>query len=147
MSFVHQTSTFDSPKKEKRLQRKWRHKNYNKDVKTTLQVNQINTNIKVQSCLDHFSWVFFQTPVLLASTTGTQLHLLRLDPPACLQPQSVHRSTWQRENWLRIPGFTFWCGKAAGGLLSSRHQLWVKAALFISQFEEMLEADAVRGDL
>ncbi|CAJ1061733.1 oxysterol-binding protein-related protein 3 isoform X1 [Xyrichtys novacula] len=32
-----QASTFDSPKKEKRLQRKWR-KNYNKDVKTTLQV-------------------------------------------------------------------------------------------------------------
>ncbi|XP_019741940.1 oxysterol-binding protein-related protein 3 isoform X5 [Hippocampus comes] len=33
-----QTSTFDSPKKEKRLQRKWRTKNYNKDTKTTLQV-------------------------------------------------------------------------------------------------------------
>ncbi|CAK6960543.1 oxysterol-binding protein-related protein 3 [Scomber scombrus] len=33
-----QTSTFDSPKKEKRLPRKWRTKNYNKDVKTTLQV-------------------------------------------------------------------------------------------------------------
>uniref|UniRef100_A0A3B5ASQ4 Oxysterol-binding protein-related protein 3 n=1 Tax=Stegastes partitus TaxID=144197 RepID=A0A3B5ASQ4_9TELE len=33
-----QTSTFDSPKKEKRLPRKWRSKNYNKDVKTTLQV-------------------------------------------------------------------------------------------------------------
>ncbi|XP_023187395.1 oxysterol-binding protein-related protein 3 isoform X2 [Xiphophorus maculatus] len=33
-----QTSTLDSPKKEKRLQRKWRNKNYNKDVKTTLQV-------------------------------------------------------------------------------------------------------------
>ncbi|XP_034554678.1 oxysterol-binding protein-related protein 3 isoform X2 [Notolabrus celidotus] len=32
-----QASTFDSPKKEKRLPRKWR-KNYNKDVKTTLQV-------------------------------------------------------------------------------------------------------------
>ncbi|XP_042345141.1 oxysterol-binding protein-related protein 3 isoform X3 [Plectropomus leopardus] len=31
-------STFDSPKKEKRLPRKWRSKNYNKDVKTTLQV-------------------------------------------------------------------------------------------------------------
>ncbi|XP_077577517.1 oxysterol-binding protein-related protein 3 isoform X1 [Stigmatopora nigra] len=31
-------STFDSPKKEKRLPRKWRTKNYNKDVKTTLQV-------------------------------------------------------------------------------------------------------------
>lgn len=35
---VHQASTFDSPKKEKRLPRKWRTKNYNKDVKTTLQV-------------------------------------------------------------------------------------------------------------
>ncbi|KAM6935356.1 oxysterol-binding protein-related protein 3 isoform 5-T5 [Lycodopsis pacificus] len=33
-----QTSTFDSHKKEKRLPRKWRTKNYNKDVKTTLQV-------------------------------------------------------------------------------------------------------------
>ncbi|XP_024124072.1 oxysterol-binding protein-related protein 3 [Oryzias melastigma] len=33
-----QNSTFDSPKKEKRLQRKWRTKTYNKDVKTTLQV-------------------------------------------------------------------------------------------------------------
>ncbi|XP_019949065.1 oxysterol-binding protein-related protein 3 isoform X5 [Paralichthys olivaceus] len=33
-----QTSTFDSPKKEKRLPKKWRNKNYNKDVKTTLQV-------------------------------------------------------------------------------------------------------------
>ncbi|XP_061809944.1 oxysterol-binding protein-related protein 3 isoform X2 [Nerophis lumbriciformis] len=33
-----QASTFDSPKKEKRLQRKWRTKNYNKDAKTTLQV-------------------------------------------------------------------------------------------------------------
>uniref|UniRef100_A0A7N8XG25 Oxysterol-binding protein n=1 Tax=Mastacembelus armatus TaxID=205130 RepID=A0A7N8XG25_9TELE len=33
-----QTSTFDSPKKEKRLPRKWRTKNYSKDVKTTLQV-------------------------------------------------------------------------------------------------------------
>ncbi|XP_034466081.1 oxysterol-binding protein-related protein 3 isoform X3 [Hippoglossus hippoglossus] len=33
-----QTSTFDSPKKEKRLPKKWRNKNYNKDVKATLQV-------------------------------------------------------------------------------------------------------------
>lgn len=33
-----QASTFESPKKEKRLPRKWRTKNYNKDVKTTLQV-------------------------------------------------------------------------------------------------------------
>ncbi|XP_068610988.1 oxysterol-binding protein-related protein 3 [Brachionichthys hirsutus] len=33
-----QASPFDSPKKEKRLPRKWRAKNYNKDVKTTLQV-------------------------------------------------------------------------------------------------------------
>ncbi|XP_029929116.1 oxysterol-binding protein-related protein 3 isoform X1 [Myripristis murdjan] len=33
-----QASTFDSPKKEKRLTRKWRSKNYNKDAKTTLQV-------------------------------------------------------------------------------------------------------------
>ncbi|KAF7669454.1 hypothetical protein LDENG_00186460 [Lucifuga dentata] len=33
-----QASTFDSPKKEKRLPRKWRSKHYNKDVKTTLQV-------------------------------------------------------------------------------------------------------------
>ncbi|XP_068999062.1 oxysterol-binding protein-related protein 3 isoform X4 [Embiotoca jacksoni] len=33
-----QASTFDSPKKEKRLPRKWCSKNYNKDVKTTLQV-------------------------------------------------------------------------------------------------------------
>ncbi|KAI3360959.1 hypothetical protein L3Q82_013169 [Scortum barcoo] len=33
-----QASPFDSPKKEKRLPRKWRTKNYNKDVKTTLQV-------------------------------------------------------------------------------------------------------------
>uniref|UniRef100_A0A669EAE9 Oxysterol-binding protein n=1 Tax=Oreochromis niloticus TaxID=8128 RepID=A0A669EAE9_ORENI len=33
-----QASTFDSPKKEKRLPKKWRTKNYNKDVKTTLQV-------------------------------------------------------------------------------------------------------------
>ncbi|KAM9724506.1 oxysterol-binding protein-related protein 3 isoform 3-T3 [Menidia menidia] len=33
-----QASTYDSPKKEKRLPRKWRNKNYNKDVKTTLQV-------------------------------------------------------------------------------------------------------------
>ncbi|XP_058504686.1 oxysterol-binding protein-related protein 3 isoform X3 [Solea solea] len=33
-----QTSTFDSPKKEKRIPRKWRTKNYNKDAKTTLQV-------------------------------------------------------------------------------------------------------------
>uniref|UniRef100_A0A671UX30 Oxysterol-binding protein n=1 Tax=Sparus aurata TaxID=8175 RepID=A0A671UX30_SPAAU len=38
-------STFDSPKKEKRLPRKWRTKNYNKDVKTTLQV------INVPSCI------------------------------------------------------------------------------------------------
>ncbi|KAM6909857.1 oxysterol-binding protein-related protein 3 isoform 2-T2 [Xenentodon cancila] len=33
-----QASAFDSPKKDKRLPRKWRNKNYNKDVKTTLQV-------------------------------------------------------------------------------------------------------------
>ncbi|XP_059195848.1 oxysterol-binding protein-related protein 3 [Centropristis striata] len=33
-----QASTYDSPKKEKRLPKKWRSKNYNKDVKTTLQV-------------------------------------------------------------------------------------------------------------
>ncbi|XP_034030883.1 oxysterol-binding protein-related protein 3 isoform X2 [Thalassophryne amazonica] len=33
-----QASTFDSPKKEKRQLRMWRSKNYNKDVKTTLQV-------------------------------------------------------------------------------------------------------------
>ncbi|XP_068999061.1 oxysterol-binding protein-related protein 3 isoform X3 [Embiotoca jacksoni] len=35
---LQQASTFDSPKKEKRLPRKWCSKNYNKDVKTTLQV-------------------------------------------------------------------------------------------------------------
>ncbi|MEQ2236682.1 Oxysterol-binding protein- protein 3, partial [Ilyodon furcidens] len=33
-----QASTFDSPKKGKTLQRKWRNKNYNKDNKATLQV-------------------------------------------------------------------------------------------------------------
>ncbi|MED6232937.1 hypothetical protein ATANTOWER_004475 [Ataeniobius toweri] len=33
-----QASTFDSPKKGKSLQRKWRNKNYNKDNKATLQV-------------------------------------------------------------------------------------------------------------
>ncbi|XP_060906790.1 oxysterol-binding protein-related protein 3 isoform X1 [Labrus mixtus] len=33
-----QASTYDSPKKEKRLPKKWLTKNYNKDVKTTLQV-------------------------------------------------------------------------------------------------------------
>ncbi|KAM6994908.1 oxysterol-binding protein-related protein 3 isoform 2-T2 [Tautogolabrus adspersus] len=33
-----QASTYDSRKKEKRLPKKWRTKNYNKDVKTTLQV-------------------------------------------------------------------------------------------------------------
>ncbi|XP_033983776.1 oxysterol-binding protein-related protein 3 isoform X1 [Trematomus bernacchii] len=33
-----QASTFDSQKKEKRLPKKWRTKNYNKDVKATLQV-------------------------------------------------------------------------------------------------------------
>lgn len=44
---VHKASTFDSPKKEKRLPRKWRTKNYNKDVKTTLQV--INVTIKCDS--------------------------------------------------------------------------------------------------
>ncbi|KAK5892463.1 hypothetical protein CesoFtcFv8_012839 [Champsocephalus esox] len=33
-----QASRFDSPKKEKRLPKKWRTKNYNKDVKATLQV-------------------------------------------------------------------------------------------------------------
>nr|XP_020468459.1 oxysterol-binding protein-related protein 3 isoform X2 [Monopterus albus] len=33
-----QASTFDSPKKQKILPRKWRTKNYNKDMKTTLQV-------------------------------------------------------------------------------------------------------------
>lgn len=37
-SYFIKASTFDSPKKEKRLPRKWRSKNYNKDVKTTLQV-------------------------------------------------------------------------------------------------------------
>uniref|UniRef100_A0A672IVP6 Oxysterol-binding protein n=1 Tax=Salarias fasciatus TaxID=181472 RepID=A0A672IVP6_SALFA len=45
-----QASTFDSPKKEKRLPRKWRTKNYNKDVKATLQVD--NFTIKcVPSCI------------------------------------------------------------------------------------------------
>ncbi|XP_047216959.1 oxysterol-binding protein-related protein 3 isoform X1 [Girardinichthys multiradiatus] len=49
MEFLHRTysapsiqalqaSTFDSPKKGKSLQRKWRNKNYNKDNKATLQV-------------------------------------------------------------------------------------------------------------
>ncbi|XP_018596228.1 oxysterol-binding protein-related protein 3 isoform X1 [Scleropages formosus] len=33
-----QACTFDSPKKEKRLPRKWRSKNYGKETKTTLQV-------------------------------------------------------------------------------------------------------------
>lgn len=33
-----QACTFESPKKEKRLPRKWRSKNYNKEAKTTLQV-------------------------------------------------------------------------------------------------------------
>lgn len=33
-----QACTFESPKKEKRLPRKWRSKNCNKDIKTTLQV-------------------------------------------------------------------------------------------------------------
>uniref|UniRef100_A0A7N6ACL3 Oxysterol-binding protein n=1 Tax=Anabas testudineus TaxID=64144 RepID=A0A7N6ACL3_ANATE len=39
-----QASTFDSPKKEKRLPRKWRTKNYNKDPKTTLQVDNKTMN-------------------------------------------------------------------------------------------------------
>ncbi|XP_049587846.1 oxysterol-binding protein-related protein 3 isoform X1 [Syngnathus scovelli] len=45
-----QASTFDSPKKEKRLQRKWRTKNYNKDIKTTLQVPScISGSIRLHS--------------------------------------------------------------------------------------------------
>uniref|UniRef100_A0A669DYU3 Oxysterol-binding protein n=1 Tax=Oreochromis niloticus TaxID=8128 RepID=A0A669DYU3_ORENI len=47
-----QASTFDSPKKEKRLPKKWRTKNYNKDVKTTLQVdNMTETCDHVPSCI------------------------------------------------------------------------------------------------
>uniref|UniRef100_A0A665UCC7 Oxysterol-binding protein n=1 Tax=Echeneis naucrates TaxID=173247 RepID=A0A665UCC7_ECHNA len=44
-----QANTFDSPKKDKRLPRKWRTKNYNKDVKTTLQVG--NKLKCVPSCI------------------------------------------------------------------------------------------------
>lgn len=47
------TSTFDSPKKEKRPPRKWRAKNYNKEVKTTLQVCGETTDISetVPACV------------------------------------------------------------------------------------------------
>ncbi|XP_029958372.1 oxysterol-binding protein-related protein 3 isoform X2 [Salarias fasciatus] len=44
-----QASTFDSPKKEKRLPRKWRTKNYNKDVKATLQVPSCISSIRLHA--------------------------------------------------------------------------------------------------
>uniref|UniRef100_A0A8C9V8X3 Oxysterol-binding protein n=1 Tax=Scleropages formosus TaxID=113540 RepID=A0A8C9V8X3_SCLFO len=52
-----QACTFDSPKKEKRLPRKWRSKNYGKETKTTLQVQAFHGSFafvplhQVPSCI------------------------------------------------------------------------------------------------
>uniref|UniRef100_A0A671UXQ8 Oxysterol-binding protein n=1 Tax=Sparus aurata TaxID=8175 RepID=A0A671UXQ8_SPAAU len=93
-----QASTFDSPKKEKRLPRKWRTKNYNKDVKTTLQVinqhrSELNTDwFAVKALLFFSSLVHTTMKSALTSLTSERERLKQcLDHETCppTSPQVV----------------------------------------------------------
>lgn len=121
------TSKFDSPKKEKRPPRKWRAKNYNKEVKTTLQVCGETTDIyeTVLVCV----WLLLlcrrypAASPLLVSTLPTltspppRSPMTRLRPGACTLPvmwpsyrrnsvawpRTVSYVWWDRIHWAHLP--------------------------------------------
>uniref|UniRef100_A0A4W4G4E5 Oxysterol-binding protein n=1 Tax=Electrophorus electricus TaxID=8005 RepID=A0A4W4G4E5_ELEEL len=80
LSLCLQASTFDSPKKEKRLIRKWRPKNYGKDSKATLQVPSVDcarslvhqTSDDSQTSITESMSEFFDAQEVLVSASSSE---------------------------------------------------------------------------
>ncbi|XP_028983874.1 oxysterol-binding protein-related protein 3 isoform X3 [Betta splendens] len=102
-----QASTFDSPKKEKRLPRKWRSKNYNKDPKTTLQV---------PSCISSGSIrLHASNPNLSTAALGSD----KADPESLDSPFDVAKL---QEDFCRVATNLHATMKSALGLLTSERE-------------------------
>ncbi|KAM4736596.1 oxysterol-binding protein-related protein 3 isoform 2-T2 [Anableps anableps] len=87
-----QASTFDSPKKEKRLQRKWRNKNYNKDVKTTLQVPSCisSGSIRLHASNPNLSTVMLGNDKVDPESLDSQFDVAKLQEDFCRVATNLH---------------------------------------------------------
>ncbi|XP_077432642.1 oxysterol-binding protein-related protein 3 isoform X2 [Vanacampus margaritifer] len=86
-----QTSTFDSPKKEKRLQRKWRTKNYNKDMKTTLQVPScISGSVRLHSSNPNLSTAALANDKADPESLDSAFDVAKLQEDFCRVATNLH---------------------------------------------------------
>ncbi|XP_077383007.1 oxysterol-binding protein-related protein 3 isoform X2 [Festucalex cinctus] len=86
-----QTSTFDSPKKEKRLQRKWRTKNYSKDIKTTLQVPScISGSVRLHSSNPNLSTAVLANDKADQESMDSTFDVAKLQEDFCRVATNLH---------------------------------------------------------
>ncbi|XP_029308053.1 oxysterol-binding protein-related protein 3 isoform X2 [Cottoperca gobio] len=87
-----QASTFDSPKKEKRLPRKWRTKNYNKDVKTTLQVPSCisSSSIRLHASNPNLSSAALANDKVDTESLDSPFDVAKLQEDFCRVATSLH---------------------------------------------------------
>lgn len=124
--FSLEASTFDSPKKERRLPKKWRSKNYNKDVKTTLQVFRKTSSMQVYMGVCSSPAALSQVPSCITSTrlhaSNPNLSTATLSSDK-IEPVSLHcaldMATLQEE----------FC-RMASNCECARRQTWHKKTIF-----------------
>ncbi|XP_014859818.1 PREDICTED: oxysterol-binding protein-related protein 3 isoform X2 [Poecilia mexicana] len=87
-----QTSTLDSPKKEKRLQRKWRNKNDSKDVKTTLQVPSCTSSgsIRLHASNPNLSTATLGSDKVDSESLDSQSDVAKLQEDFCRVATNLH---------------------------------------------------------
>ncbi|XP_028326968.1 oxysterol-binding protein-related protein 3 isoform X2 [Gouania willdenowi] len=87
-----QASTFDSPKKEKRIAKKWRCKNYNKDVKTTLQVPSFisSGSIRLHASNPNLSSAALGTDKAEPECTDATFDVAKLQEDFCRVATNLH---------------------------------------------------------
>ncbi|XP_075883734.1 oxysterol-binding protein-related protein 3 isoform X2 [Nelusetta ayraudi] len=84
-----QASTFDSPKKEKRLPRKWR-KNYNKDVKATLQVPSCISSTRLHASNPNLSSAALASDKVDPESLESAFDVAKLQEDFCRVAASLH---------------------------------------------------------
>ncbi|XP_017165240.1 oxysterol-binding protein-related protein 3 isoform X2 [Poecilia reticulata] len=89
-----QTSPLDSPKKEKRLQRKWRNKNDSKEVKTTLQVPSSTSSgsIRLHASNPNLSTATLGSDKVDTVSLDSQSDAAKLQEDFCRVASNLHTS-------------------------------------------------------
>uniref|UniRef100_A0A3Q3VTR0 Oxysterol-binding protein n=1 Tax=Mola mola TaxID=94237 RepID=A0A3Q3VTR0_MOLML len=85
-----QASTFDSPKKEKRLPRKWRTKNYNKDVKTSLQVPSCISSTRLHASNPNLSTAALGNDKVEHESLDSRFDVAKLQEDFCRVATNLH---------------------------------------------------------